>query len=217
VLAIGNPFGLSSTVTAGIISAKGRNGVGVATYEGFIQTDAAINPGNSGGPLVNLEGKVIGITTAILSRSGGYQGIGFAIPINRARYVMTQLIADGKVQRGYLGVEMTEIGPNLIAYINRNYDYNLKSVDELCELLKIDGPRGAFVVRVDKKGPAAKAGLMEGDVIVTFDGKKVGSSQDLSESVAAAKVGGTLAVKVIRDGQPHEITVTVAERNVRRK
>ncbi len=216
-LAIGNPFGLSSSVSAGIISAKGRSGVGVATYEGFIQTDAAINPGNSGGPLVNLDGEVIGITTAILTRSGGYQGIGFAIPINRAKHVMTSLIRDGKVQRGYLGVEMTDVGAHLVTYVNENYSYDLKSVEELCDLLGLKTPEGAFVVKLDETGPAAQAKLIPGDVIVNFAGAAVRNTQELSEAVAMAPVGSSVPVRVVRDGKPVDVQVKIAERKIRRR
>ena len=166
VLAIGNPFGLSQTVTAGIISAKGRAYVGVAEYEDFIQTDAAINPGNSGGPLVNLKGQVIGINTAIVSRSGGYQGIGFAIPINMARHVMEQIISKGKVSRGWLGVSIQDVNQDLAQ------SFNLKSVE------------GVLVAEVVKGSPAAKAGLKQGDVLLRYNDLHINNMNQLRNLVA---------------------------------
>src|SRR5882724_1863047 len=155
VLAIGNPFGVGQTVTTGIVSAKGRGGMGIVDYEDFIQTDASINPGNSGGALVDIEGRLVGINQSIISRSGGNQGIGFAVPINLARYVMERLITDGKVSRGYLGVIIQPLTP------------------ELAKEFKLPENTGALVGEVAPKSPAAEAGLKEGDVIIDFNGKKV--------------------------------------------
>ncbi|MBI3592282.1 MAG: DegQ family serine endoprotease [Nitrospirae bacterium] len=154
VLAIGNPFGLSHTVTMGIISAVGRVDVGIADYENFIQTDAAINPGNSGGPLVNIKGELIGINTAIFSKTGGYQGIGFAVPTNMVRLVMDQLLRKGKVTRGWIGVSIQELTPELVQ------KFGLKLSE------------GALVSDVVKGSPAQRAGIMRGDIILEFDGKK---------------------------------------------
>ena len=154
VLAIGNPFGLSHTVTMGIISAMGRASVGITDYEDFIQTDAAINPGNSGGPLVNIKGEIIGINTAIFSKTGGYQGIGFAVPSNLVRSVMEDLIKYGKKTRGWLGVSIQRLTP------------------ELAEKFGIKDSDGALVGDVVKGSPAEKAGIMRGDIVVEYNGKK---------------------------------------------
>jgi len=192
VLAIGNPFGIGQTVTTGIISAMGRATLGL-DYEDFIQTDAAINPGNSGGALVDAEGRLIGINTAILSRSGGNQGIGFAIPTNLARDVMDSLIQDGKVTRGYLGVLIQDVTPML------------------AKEFKLKDHQGALVGDVVPKGPADKAGLKSGDVILEFNGKPVADSRHLKLDVARAKPGATLPVLVLRDGSRQTIKVTVKE------
>jgi len=193
-LAIGNPFGIGQTVTMGIISATGRANVESADgYEDFIQTDAAINPGNSGGALVDAEGRLIGINTAILSRSGGNQGIGFAVPINMARTVMTSLITNGKVVRGYLGVGIQNVTP------------------ELADEFNMHGAHGALVGDVMPKSPADKAGLKSGDVIVDFNNKAVADSTHLRLQVAGTAPGTTVPVKVLRDGKEVTMDVTVKE------
>ena len=189
-IAIGNPFGLDRTVTAGIISATGRTHVGVATYEAFIQTDASINPGNSGGPLLNLDGRVIGINTAIVS-SG--QGIGFAIPITMARDIMTQLIARGRVVRGWLGVVIQDLTPELAAGFGVKED------------------AGVLVAEVMKDGPAAAAGLKPGDVITGFGGSAIKDVTDLQKRVAAVEPGRPSPIVVIRDHQPLALSVNVGE------
>lgn len=194
VLAIGNPFGLSHTVTAGIVSAKGRSNVGLTTYEDFIQTDAAINPGNSGGPLINLDAKVVGINTAIVSRSGGNMGIGFAIPINMAKNIYKQLIEEGKVTRGYLGVYIQDLNP------------------EMAESLGLKDTKGAIVPEIKEDSPADKAGLKSGDVIVKFDGKPVNSANELSRRVAAMKPGAKVEIVVLRDGKRKTLTAELEER-----
>jgi len=193
VLAVGNPFELQNTVTAGIISARGRSGMGLAPYEDFIQTDAAINPGNSGGPLVNLDGEVIGINTAIATRTGGNMGIGFAIPINMAKQVMGQLIDTGRVTRGWLGVVIQTITP------------------ELKDEFKLKTAEGALVGDVDKDGPAKKAGVRRGDVIVEYQGEKVKDVNHLRNIVAATKVGTTAELKVNRDGKLTTLRVKIGE------
>jgi len=194
VIAVGNPFQLMHTVTAGIISAKGRSSVGLADYEDFIQTDASINPGNSGGALANLDGKVIGINTAISSPSGGNVGIGFAIPINMAREVMDQLMATGKVTRGYLGV-------------------NIQDIDaDLAKAMKLKGTNGALVAGVQKGGAADRAGIQRGDVIIELDGKKVRNSTELRNQVAQTKPGTAVKITLLRDGHQKRVTVTLAER-----
>jgi serine protease Do len=193
VLAIGNPYGLSHTVTMGIISAVGRANVGIADYEDFIQTDAAINPGNSGGPLVNTKGELIGINTAIFSKSGGYQGIGFAVPSNMARLVMNQLIQKGKVTRGWLGVTIQEITPEL------SQKFGLKTA------------KGALIGDVAKGSPAEKSGLKRGDIILEFNGKKVSDVGNLRNMVAQSKVGAEIPLTIIRSGKEYAINVTTTE------
>ena len=193
VLAMGNPFGLNQTVTMGIVSAIGRENVGIDNYEDFIQTDAAINPGNSGGALVNTRGQLVGINTAIYTRSGGYMGIGFAIPSNMAKNVMTQLIEHGRVIRGWLGVSIQEVTPALA----RNFG--------------LPTPNGALVGQVFKGSPAAAAGLRTGDVIVKFDGKVIDTPTTLRNLVAATPVGKVVEVMIIRDRKPMSIRVRIAE------
>ena len=190
VLAIGNPFGIGQTVTTGIVSAKGRGNMGL-DYEDFIQTDAAINPGNSGGALVDADGRLIGINTAILSRSGGNQGIGFAIPVNLARDVMGSLIKDGQVTRGYLGVMIQDLTP------------------ALAKEFKLKDTTGALIGDVTPKGPADKAGLKSGDLLVEFNGKTVTDSRHLKLEVARTQPGETVPVKILRDGTSKTLEVTV--------
>ena len=189
VLAIGNPFNIGQTVTTGIVSAKERGNMGL-DYEDFIQTDAAINPGNSGGALVDADGRLIGINTAILSRSGGNQGIGFAIPVNLARDVMQSLIKDGHVTRGYLGVMIQDVTPALAK------EFKLKS------------NTGALVGDVTADSPADKAGLKSGDVVLQYNGKDVTDSRHLKLQVAATRPGETVPMKVLRDGSTKTLEVT---------
>jgi len=193
VLAIGNPFGLSHTVTMGIISAVGRANVGIADYEDFIQTDAAINPGNSGGPLVNIKGEIIGFNTAIFSRSGGYQGIGFAVPSNMARLVMDQLMKQGKIVRGWLGVTIQDITP------------------ELSQKFGLKDSKGALVGDIAKGSPAEKAGIMRGDVILDFNGKEIKSVASLRNMVAQSKVGSQAKLRILRNGKEYEVSAVIAE------
>jgi serine protease Do len=190
VIAIGNPFGLDRTVTVGIVSATARTRVGVATYENFIQTDASINPGNSGGPLLNLDGRVVGINTAIVA-SG--QGIGFSIPINEAKSVMSQLIARGKVVRGWLGIAIQDV------------------TDELASSFGVREREGVLVADVMKGGPAEAAGLRPGDVIVELNGTKIREVPDLQRRVAAVAPGQTVAVGVVREGKPQRLSVRIGE------
>jgi len=192
VLAIGNPFGLDNTVTAGIVSAIGRK-IDQGPYDNFIQTDAAINPGNSGGPLLNTRGEVVGINTAIFSRSGGNIGIGFAIPIDLALEIVPQLKSKGRVTRGWLGVMIQRITP------------------ELAESLGVEGTTGALVSEVVPDGPAAKAGLKQGDIIIEYDGTAVKESADLPRLVARTSVGKEVPVKVRRGDDEKTVTVTVGE------
>ena len=191
VLAIGSPFGLTGTVTSGIVSATGRSSMGITDYENFIQTDAAINPGNSGGPLVNLQGQAVGINTAILSRSGGYNGIGFAIPMSMAKSIVTQLIERGSVTRGYLGVMIQQLTP------------------ELAKSFKITDSHGVLIGDVSAGGPGAAAGLQSGDVVVKLDGKPVEDLTTFRNQVALIKPDTKATLTVIRNGESKDIVVTV--------
>jgi serine protease Do len=192
VMAIGNPFGLSNTVTAGIVSAKGRV-IGAGPYDNFIQTDASINPGNSGGPLFNEQGEVVGINSAIYSQSGGNIGIGFAIPINLAKQLLPELETTGSVTRGWLGVAIQKMTP------------------ELAQSLGVDETHGALVADVTDNSPAAKAGLERGDVIVRYNDKKVEDSAALPSLVAVTPVGKTVPMEIVRNGKSKTLQVTVAK------
>lgn len=192
VLAIGNPFGIGQTVTSGMVSALGRATLGL-DYEDFIQTDAAINPGNSGGALVDVKGRLVGVNTAILSRSGGFQGIGFAVPSDLARNVMEQLVESGKVTRGYVGISIQDINP------------------ELADAFKLKEHGGALVADVMPNSPAAKAGFKTGDVITDFGGEKVVDSRRLKLAVANVHPGKDVSAKVLRDGKSIDLKVTVGQ------
>jgi serine protease Do len=192
VVAIGNPFGLGSTVTAGIVSAKGRI-IGAGPYDDFIQTDASINPGNSGGPLFNLDGEVVGINTAIFTQTGGNIGIGFAIPINMAKSVMSQLKEKGKVTRGWLGVTIQNV------------------TSEIKEKFELTKAEGALVAEVAEDSPAEKAGLQRGDVIISFDDKTVPEMSALPPMVAQTPVGKEVEIVAIRKGKEKRFTVVIAE------
>ena len=189
-IAIGNPFGLDQTVTVGVISATGRSDVGIATYENFIQTDASINPGNSGGPLVNLKGQVIGVNTAIVATG---QGIGFAIPINMVKRVVDQLVDKGKVVRGWLGVALQPLSP------------------DLAQSLGVDAANGAVVGSTITGSPAAQAGLQQGDVIVAFDKIPVEDYRHVQRLVAESRVGKTVTLQIVRKKQKMDVAVTIAE------
>ncbi|MDR3624693.1 MAG: Do family serine endopeptidase [Chlamydiales bacterium] len=193
VMAIGNPFGLDATVTLGVVSAKGRNDLHLTDFEDFIQTDAAINPGNSGGPLIDADGNVIGINTAIVSGSsnGGSMGIGFAVPSSMAQRIMDQLIKTGEVVRGYLGVSMQPVDENLAASF------------------KLAKPQGALAAEVVKDSPAEKAGLKQGDIIVAFNDNPVDNISAFRNSVSMMAPGTKLKLKIIRDGKEEFITITI--------
>jgi serine protease Do len=193
VLAVGNPFGVGQTVTMGIVSAKGRANMGIVDYEDFIQTDAAINPGNSGGALVNMRGELVGINTAILSRTGGNQGIGFAIPANMVRPIMASLIKQGKVVRGWLGVVIQEVDSDLAA------------------ALKLPTREGVLISDVSPTGPAAKVGMRRGDLVVKINGRPVDSTGALRNLVAAAGAGAKAKVEFYRDGRLQSATVALGE------
>ena len=194
VLAIGNPFGVGQTVTSGIVSALGRNSLGINTFENFIQTDAAINPGNSGGALINAYGNLIGINTAIYSESGGSMGIGFAIPVSLARDVLTQIIEHGHVIRGWLGVKIQDISPDLAD------SFKLKSTD------------GAIITNIILNGPADKAGLDRGDVIIEVAGKKVRNVRDTLDTISQHKPGEAIPITIIRSGKTLTKEATIIER-----
>lgn len=194
VLAIGNPFGVGQTVTMGIVSALGRSHLGLNTFENFIQTDAAINPGNSGGALVDSSGRLVGINSAIYSKSGGAMGIGFAIPAATAQQVLTQIVAHGKVIRGWIGVESQDITP------------------ELAAALKLDTAQGALVTSIYRNSPAHRAGIRPGDVLQQFGEAPVRDSNGLLVSVAAAAPGETITVLLSRRGKSMTIPVNVAQR-----
>ena len=183
VVAIGNPFGLGQTVTSGIVSALSRSGLGIEGYEDFIQTDASINPGNSGGALVNLEGKLVGINTAIFSRTGGNIGIGFAIPINLALRVTEQLLDKGVVERGYIGAQVQDLNP------------------DLAEAFDIDNQSGAIVNSVMADSPAQKAGLQPGDIIVSIDSKPVRAASDVRNHIGLLPVGELVSFEILRAGE----------------
>ena len=193
VLAIGNPFGIGQTVTMGIVSAKGRADLGIVDYEDFIQTDAAINPGNSGGALINMRGELVGINTAILSRSGGYQGVGFAIPSNMAAPIMQSLQQTGKVVRGWLGVAIQEVD------------------QELAKALKLPNADGVLISDVKQGGPADRAGLKRGDVVLTVGGQKVDTTGRLRNLVAQEGAGKKVPLEIVRDGKHQVIQVMLDE------
>jgi serine protease Do len=195
VVAAGNPFGLRDTVTAGIVSAKGRSNVRITEYEDFIQTDAAINPGNSGGPLIDLHGRVVGINTAIATRDGGNDGIGFAIPVNMAKSIMNSLIHNGRVVRGWMGVA-------------------IQPLDEtLAKSLGYDSTEGALIGNVMPNGPAEAAGLKAGDIVVKFGDTKIHDMQQLRNVAAATEPGTKVVVEVIRNGRPETVQLLVAQRD----
>jgi serine protease Do len=192
VMAIGNPFGLAHSVTAGIVSAKGRVS-GAGPYDNFIQTDASINPGNSGGPLVNMQGEVVGVNTAIFTQSGSNIGIGFAIPINLVKEILPELKTEGKVVRGWLGIAIQRVTPTL------------------ADGLGLETPRGALVANVDINSPAERGGMKVGDVIIEFDGRKIEQSDDLPRVVARTPVGKQVQVQVIRDKKEMTLPIVIGE------
>jgi serine protease DegQ len=194
VLAIGNPFGVGQTVTSGIVSALGRTGLGINTFENFIQTDAAINPGNSGGALIDAGGNLVGINTAIFSRSGGSMGIGFAIPVSTAQMVLEQIVKTGSVTRGWIGVEVQEITP------------------PVAESFKLGNVRGALIAGVLRGGPADKAGVKPGDVLTEVEGKPVADPATMLNLIAALPPGGSAKLKLKRQNQDIQATVAVGRR-----
>jgi Do/DeqQ family serine protease len=190
VLAIGNPFGVGQTVTSGIVSAMGRNQLGINTFENFIQTDAAINPGNSGGALVDTNGNLLGINTAIYSQSGGSMGIGFAIPVSTAKQVLEGIVKDGQITRGWIGVEPNDLSP------------------ELAETFAVKARQGVIITGVLQNGPAAQAGIRPGDVILNIAGKPIADVTQLLSQVAALKPGTPARFSIERKNQPMDMEVT---------
>lgn len=193
VVAIGNPFGLSHTLTVGVVSATGRTTLGINDYEDFIQTDAAINPGNSGGPLVNLDSEVIGINTAIFTRSGGYMGVGFAIPVNLARVIADQLIEHGEVVRGYLGVIIQPL------------------TADLAKSFGISETQGILIAQVAEDSPASKAGLRQGDVVVAYQGEPVTDTGEFRNRISLSAPGSRQKIALIRDGKRRDVNVTIGK------
>lgn len=194
VMAVGNPFGFDHTVTAGIVSAKGRSAVGIVDYEDFIQTDAAINPGNSGGPLLNLEGQIVGINTAIVSRAGAFNGIGLAIPINMARQIMDSILTQGRVIRGWMGVGIQDLN------------------EDLAQSFGYDSSDGVLISQVSPDSPAEAAGFEEGDIVIEFDGDAMTGAAELRNRVAATAPGSKADVRVFRDGKEKTLKMTIGER-----
>ena len=194
VLAIGNPFGVGQTVTFGIVSATGRNSLGINTYENFIQTDAAINPGNSGGALINARGELVGINTAIFSKSGGSQGIGFAIPMSLAKGVMQQIVEQGAVVRGWLGIEAQDLTP------------------ALAQSFGLNSTKGVLIAGVLRNGPADNAGIEPGDVLLAINGTDVSNARDAMNRIAQLPPGTQLAIQGVRQGEDFDLTATIAQR-----
>jgi serine protease Do len=192
-IAVGDPFGVGQTVTMGIVSAKDRGGMGITSYEEFIQTDASINPGNSGGALVDAIGRLVGMNTAILSGTGGNQGIGFAVPTNLARYVMERIVVDGKVTRGYLGVKITPL------------------TSEIAKQSNLPQQNGALIAEVTPGSPGERAGLKPGDIVTEFDGKPMADSRHLQLMVARKPPGSQVSMKIVRDGKEQTLTVQLGE------
>ncbi len=194
VVAIGNPFGLGQTVTSGIVSALGRSGLGIEAYEDFIQTDASINPGNSGGALVNLRGELIGINTAIFSQSGGSVGIGFAIPINLSLHVMEQIVSNGEVDRGFIGIATQDLSP------------------ELAEALGVKNQGGAVVVNITQGSPAEQAGLQPGDVLVSINNENINGASDVRNRIGLLPVGTAITFEFYREGKRQKLSTKVSSR-----
>lgn len=193
VLAVGNPFGLNSTVTLGIVSALGRGRMGITQYEDFIQTDAAINPGNSGGALVNTKGELVGINTAIFSQTGGYQGVGFAVPTSMSKPIYESLVKNGKVVRGFLGVSIQDLNQDLAK------SFGLKDA------------KGALISDVKDDGPASQGGLKQGDIITAYQGVPVEDAVTLQRQVTKTAVGAKVTIRVIREGHEKDLAVIVGE------
>ena len=192
VVAIGNPFGLGQTVTSGIVSALGRSGLGIDGFEDFIQTDASINPGNSGGALVNLNGELVGINSAILARGGGNIGIGFAIPINIARQVQQHLVRDGVIHRGHLGIAIQDLTP------------------DLAQAFDLEVSRGAVITQIDARSPAERAGLRAGDVVLEVDGKSVRNASELRARLGLLRIDSEVRLGILRDGRERTLTARIA-------
>ena len=193
VIAIGSPFQLNQTVTVGVVSAKGRNRMGITDYENFIQTDAAINPGNSGGPLLNIRGEAIGMNTAIFSRSGGYMGIGFAIPINMAKNIEQQLRSTGKITRGWLGVMIQDVN------------------EDLAKQFGTENKRGALISEVTPDSPAQRGGLLQGDIVTAINGRPIDNVTDLRNRIAETAPNTGVTLRIFRDGQERDVKLSIGE------
>jgi S1-C subfamily serine protease len=209
-LAIGSPFGYNHSVTAGIVSAKHRRAQLAQPYQDFIQTDAAINPGNSGGALVNIKGDLIGINTAIITESRGSDGVGLAISSNIVKWVSEQLIAHGRVKRGFLGIRTIDFGPQLVEAVRQ--DFGIKSLDELMESLGLPEPRGVYIYKVDPNSPAQKAGVKDNDVLLEFNGKPIQHQSSMLFAVAEATPGSTVTLKVLQEKKERELKAVLGER-----
>ncbi|MCW8826909.1 MAG: trypsin-like peptidase domain-containing protein, partial [Gammaproteobacteria bacterium] len=199
VLAIGNPFGVGQTVTLGIVSATGRSELGINTFENFIQTDAAINPGNSGGALITANGILVGVNTAIFSKSGGSQGIGFAIPVNLAKNSMKQIVEQGHVSRGWLGIEIQEV------------------TDELAESFGLESKEGVIIAGILNGGPADKAGIEPGDILITFNGQHITNSTNALNLISQTRPNEEVEIESIRAGKKHKSTIRIGERPQQKK
>jgi serine protease Do len=195
VVAVGNPFGLEGTITKGIVSAKGRQDLGIAPYEDFIQTDAAINPGNSGGPLLNVRGEVVGVNTAILSRSGGYMGVGLAIPSKMVQPVIDQIMDKGSVKRAYLGIVLQPIDK------------------ELCDALELEKAEGILVSDIVKGSPASEAGLQQGDIILSYNDKPIKNVNKFRNDIAMMSAGSSVKLKILRNNKPQTLSIVLGTQN----
>ncbi len=209
-LAIGSPFGYNHSVTAGIVSAKHRRAQLAQPYQDFIQTDAAINPGNSGGALVNIKGDLIGINTAIITESRGSDGVGLAISANIVKWVSEQLIAHGRVKRGFLGIRTIDFGPQLVEAVRQ--DYGIKSLEELMDSLGLEEPRGVYIYKVDPNSPADRGGVKDHDVLLEFNGKPIVQQSSMLFAVAEATPGSAVTLKVLREKREKEFKVVLGER-----
>jgi serine protease Do len=209
VLAVGSPFGYSHTVTAGIISAKHRRTRMDLPYQDFIQTDTAINPGNSGGALVNMEGELVGVNSLLVTQGRSYEGIGFAISSNLVKWVYERLAKDGKVRRGYLGVELRDIDEKLAREFRSS---DIRSLDDLLDDLGLQEPEGVFIYKVVSRTPAARAGLRRGDVIIEFNGRPVPSVGEVFFAVAEVEPGTEVELTILRDSKLETHTIEMAER-----
>jgi serine protease DegS len=209
-LAIGSPFGYNHSVTAGIVSAKHRRAQLAQPYQDFIQTDAAINPGNSGGALVNIQGDLIGINAAIITESRGSDGVGLAISANIVKWVKDQLIAHGRVKRGFLGIRTIDFGPQLVEAVRQ--DFGIRSLGDLLDSLGLKEPRGVYIYKVDPGSPADKGGVKDNDVLLEFNGRPIRDQSSMLFAVAEATPGSTVVLRVLHEKRERELKVVLGER-----